>query len=141
MPRSRAKPVTPQLATVLSANHNSAKTTKSKMIGYIVALLPLYIFVYLPLSSMIFGTSQKPSIQHATFNSSLIATDDGDQPLSGVSCPSHDYNTFILSREPLIIYVEKFLSSDESKHLLDIRYTFSPRTQSNSVHSEILTRD
>jgi hypothetical protein len=28
----------------------------------------------------------------------------------------------VVSREPLIIYVENFLSPEESQHLLDIRY-------------------
>jgi prolyl 4-hydroxylase len=86
------------------------------MIGYIVALLPLYMFVYLPISHMIYGTSKNPSNQQITnFNTSFIAT---NEPLS---CPSHNYNTFVLSHEPLIIYIENFLSPDESQHLLEIR--------------------
>jgi prolyl 4-hydroxylase len=86
------------------------------MIGYIVALLPLYMFVYLPISHMIYGTSEKTSVQQTTnFNSSFIAT---NEPLA---CPSHNYNTFILSHEPSIVYIENFLSSDESQHLLEIR--------------------
>ncbi len=38
-----------------------------------------------------------------------------------LSCPSHSYNTYILSHEPLIIYIENFLSASEATHLLDIR--------------------
>jgi prolyl 4-hydroxylase len=46
----------------------------------------------------------------------LIAS---DEPLS---CPDHSYNTFILSHEPLMVYIEGFLSEEERKHLLKIRY-------------------
>jgi len=89
------------------------------MLGYIAALLPLYVLVWIPLSNVIFGTpqKQKPSDhQNVLFNSSFIAT---DEPLS---CPPHNYNTFILSQEPLIIYIENFLTAEESAHLISIRY-------------------
>lgn len=88
-----------------------------EMIGYIFALLPLYVLVYLPISSMLHGSPQKSKKQEALiFNESFVAT---DEPLA---CPSHSYNTHILSHEPLIIYIENFLSESESRHLLEIRY-------------------
>lgn len=87
------------------------------MIGYIFALLPLYVLLYLPLQNMFFGSPVDPSNSHGTsYNESLVAS---DEPLS---CPTHNYNTFVVSRQPLIIYIENFLSPEESKHLLDIRY-------------------
>jgi prolyl 4-hydroxylase len=86
------------------------------MIGYIFALLPLYVLVYLPLQRMFYGSGDVSTLQATSLNASLIAS---DEPLS---CPSHSYNTFVVSREPLIIYVENFLSPEESQHLLDIRY-------------------
>ena len=86
------------------------------MIGYIFALLPLYVLVYLPISHMFNGSSQKSTRQQVlNFNESFIAT---DEPLS---CPLHNFNTYILSHEPLIVYIENFLSEDESEHLLKIR--------------------
>jgi prolyl 4-hydroxylase len=94
---------------------NNSHTCQDTMIGYIAAIFPLYIFVYLPVSNILFGTSQRPAANIAQFNSSFIAT---NEPLS---CPSHNYNTHILSLEPLVIYVEGFLSPDESTHLLEIR--------------------
>src|SRR4051794_34623390 len=86
------------------------------MIGYFFALLPLYVLVYLPLSYLFYGSPARSDLAISTLNSSLIASND---PLS---CPSHSYNTHLLSHEPLIIYIEKFLSTEESKHLLVIRY-------------------
>jgi prolyl 4-hydroxylase len=91
------------------------------MLGYAVALVPLYFFVYLPISSMLYGPSQKPSDPASfSFNLSLIAP---DEPLS---CRPHSYTTHILSQEPLVIYIEGFLSPDESDHLLKIRYSMLP---------------
>jgi len=88
------------------------------MIGYIFALLPLYVLVYLPLSHMLNGSRTKSTNHGAiSFNESFVAT---DEPLF---CPSHDYTTHILSLEPLIIYIENFLSANESIHLLTIRYS------------------
>jgi hypothetical protein len=37
-----------------------------------------------------------------------------------LSCPAHSYNVHILSHEPSIIYIENFLSADESANLLKI---------------------
>jgi len=92
--------------------------TKEIMLGYFLALLPLYVFVYLPLSNSIYGKPKEPSNEDVqqVLNSSFVAD---DIPLS---CPSHTYNTYILSHEPLMIYIENFLSPEESEHLLKIRY-------------------
>jgi len=93
------------------------------MLGYIAAVPAAYVFLYLPISQMIYGPpKQSPNGQLSNFvyNESFIAT---NEPLS---CASHNYNTFILSHEPLIIYIENFLSEDESKHLIQIRYFIQP---------------
>ena len=90
------------------------------MIGYILALLPLYVLVYLPLTQWFNSPTNRSSRHHITnFNSTFIAD---DEPLF---CHPHSYNTFMLSHEPLIIYIEGFLSNNESEHLLKIRYESS----------------
>ena len=109
------------------------------MIGYIFALLPLYVLLYLPLQHMLSGSRNDAlKFRGTQYNASLIASDEP------VSCPTHNYNTFVVSRQPLIIYIENFLSPEESKHLLDIRYlmawffTFTPafpsRRQEMTTH-------
>ncbi|KAF8849363.1 hypothetical protein BDZ45DRAFT_237363 [Acephala macrosclerotiorum] len=102
------------------------------MLGYIAALPLLYVFVYLPISNSYFRTSPSPQGHVAILNSSLIAD---DLPLS---CPQHSYNTHILSQEPLIVYIESFLSSDESKHLIEISEDkFAPSTVSTGAETSI----
>jgi prolyl 4-hydroxylase len=91
------------------------------MIGYFFAIIPLYVLVYVPLSQIIFGSGVKRQFEDESpleLNSSFIATDD---PLF---CPSHSYNTYILSHEPLMVYIEGFLSPNESEHLVRVRYVF-----------------
>jgi prolyl 4-hydroxylase len=91
------------------------------MIGYFFAIIPLYVLVYVPLSQIIFGSGVKRQLEEESpleLNSSFIATDD---PLF---CPSHSYNTYILSHEPLMVYIEGFLSPNESEHLVRVRYVF-----------------
>lgn len=89
------------------------------MIGYVFALLPLYMILYLPISHMLSDSPEKFTAADSNIlNNSLIAT---DEPLF---CPSHGYKTHILSFEPLIIYIEDFVSVNETKHLLKIRYKF-----------------
>jgi hypothetical protein len=102
-------------------NLHAAKSQAITMLGYALALIPFYLFVYVPVSQMLYGPSQKPpSTSVANSNASSIAS---DEPLS---CPRHSYTTHILSQEPLIIYIENFLSTDESAHLLKIRYLNLP---------------
>ncbi|KAG9232535.1 hypothetical protein BJ875DRAFT_74888 [Amylocarpus encephaloides] len=104
-------------------------------LGYLAALLPLYIFVWLPIQEMLFGPSQRaPDTRIPSLNRSFIASDD---PLD---CPPHHYNTFILSHEPLIVYIEDFLSADESKHLIEISEDkFTPSTVSTGAEASIQT--
>lgn len=50
---------------------------------------------------------------------SFISLEDGVP----VNCPSETagYQVHLLSRAPLIIYIENFVSGDEADHLVDIR--------------------
>ena len=41
---------------------------------------------------------------------------------SSLYCPRQEYTAHVFNREPLVIYVENFLSQDEIAHLLDLRY-------------------
>ncbi|CAF1529278.1 unnamed protein product [Adineta steineri] len=36
------------------------------------------------------------------------------------NCPDHQYKIRIISRRPLIIYIEKFLTEDEMKHFIEL---------------------
>jgi prolyl 4-hydroxylase len=108
------------------------------MLGYIFALLPLYFLVYRPISDSIWGTPKRSIGQDAAelgLNSSFIAA---NEPFS---CPVHQYQTHILYQEPLIIYIENFLSREESAHLLEIRYHSRAIRAPYFISNSIDTRD
>jgi prolyl 4-hydroxylase len=41
--------------------------------------------------------------------------------VKNLQCTAHDYRVHIFSADPLIIYIDGFLSEHEAKHLVDIR--------------------
>jgi prolyl 4-hydroxylase len=87
------------------------------MIGYFLALLPVYVFLYQPISQFFFPSSLQG--RHGLkFNASFIAPTEDPSFI----CPEHRYTTQILSREPLVLYLEGWLGEEEIGELLDIRY-------------------
>lgn len=56
-------------------------------------------------------------------NEALLALEDAAAgPGAAQACPADAYTVHIFSKAPLVLYVENFLSLDERKHLVDIRY-------------------
>jgi prolyl 4-hydroxylase len=44
-------------------------------------------------------------------------------PEKGLRCGEHDYKgVHILSREPLVVYIEGFLGEEEARHAVGVRY-------------------
>jgi hypothetical protein len=43
-------------------------------------------------------------------------------PEKGLQCPEHKYAVNILSREPLVVYIEGFLSDEEATHVVRMRW-------------------
>ncbi|TKA30913.1 hypothetical protein B0A54_14521 [Friedmanniomyces endolithicus] len=48
-------------------------------------------------------------------------------PDPNLQCPEHNYRTHIFSTAPLMIYIDDFLSPEETAHLIDIRSALLPR--------------
>lgn len=91
---------------------------KANMFNYLLAIIPIYIFVYLPASSYFSGVSPSvhPHFAPVDFNASWVALESPD--FDPKSCATHRYSTYIISHEPLVVYIENFLSSKESEHLV-----------------------
>lgn len=94
------------------------------MLSYIVALIAALIFFANPISEYLFpghtllksSTRLRPRPQ---LNESLLAIDAANT--TAPECPADAYTARILNREPLVVYLEGFLSSEERKQLLEIR--------------------
>lgn len=91
------------------------------MLSYIVGGLVALIFVVNPISQMLFtrpASEQRLARPH--LNGSLIALESPND--TTLACPRDTYGVRILRREPLVVYLEGFLSDEERKHLLEIRW-------------------
>ncbi|KIW02814.1 uncharacterized protein PV09_05872 [Verruconis gallopava] len=87
----------------------------SSLIEYALLAIPLYLFAISPLLRIFFpdvASSTTSSYQSFERTDSLIIPDDTLQ------CPPHSYATHIAHHEPLVIYVENFLSDAEAEHLV-----------------------
>lgn len=95
------------------------------MFSYIIGFVALVVVFYNPIVEML-SHETIPQIRRTPLgrlNTDLLATED-DVAVNGtgLQCPQDAYSVHIYSREPLVLYIEGFLSGEERAHLLDIRY-------------------
>ncbi|KAF9889104.1 hypothetical protein FE257_008081 [Aspergillus nanangensis] len=103
----------------------------STLLSSVFYLLPLYIFVLAPILRQLYpdpnaasSTSGPSSFFQDDANAvdvneldpNILSLDDG----VSVACPPDTYRVHLLSRDPLIIYIEDFLSEEEADHLVEI---------------------
>lgn len=75
-----------------------------------------YILAGAPLSRSLFGARKQDPPEEISFerSASLVISEDN------LTCPHHAYNVHIFSRDPLVIYIQSFLSNEEAEHLVRI---------------------
>ncbi|KAF2138502.1 uncharacterized protein K452DRAFT_321071 [Aplosporella prunicola CBS 121167] len=96
------------------------------VIQYLFYTVVLYVLVGAPISRILFNPRATESADTVTefINSDRLAIPD-----ESLVCPEHHYQTHILNRDPLVIYIEDFLSGEEAKHIIDIsEENFKPST-------------
>lgn len=92
------------------------------MVSYMVGLFAILVLVANPISQYFFPqiSRTKNSLSpRPQLNESLLAIDGANA--SAPNCPADAYGARILSREPLVVYLEGFLNERERQHLLEIR--------------------
>ena len=95
------------------------------MLSYIVAIVAALLFFSNPIARYFYGddwqrsTSIHKHSPRPKLNESLLAIDGPNS--TAPDCPADAYVARILRREPLVVYLENFLSDEERKHLQDIR--------------------
>ncbi|OCK95458.1 uncharacterized protein K441DRAFT_658884 [Cenococcum geophilum 1.58] len=75
-----------------------------------------YILAGAPLSRSLFGERKQDPPEEISFekSASLAISEDN------LTCPHHAYNVHIFSRDPLVIYIQSFLSNEEAEHLVRV---------------------
>ncbi|KAI1490048.1 2OG-Fe(II) oxygenase family oxidoreductase [Biscogniauxia mediterranea] len=108
----------------------------SAVVGGIAFLLVFYnpIVQYLSRGE----PARLPRTPRPRINESLLAIDAANETWSLANCPPDSYAIHILSKAPLVIYVENFISEDERAHLLEISEPlFEPSTITNDGDSTV----
>ncbi|KAI0480384.1 hypothetical protein GGR56DRAFT_269679 [Xylariaceae sp. FL0804] len=124
------------------------------MWSYIVAGLACLLFLlYDPIAQCFSSSSAAPGEQPARLprtprpriNESLLALDNDDDVAAPPDCAPDAYVAHILSRAPLVLYVENFVSADERAHLLEISEPlFEPSTTTSdgkTTQRDVSVRD
>ncbi|KAL7818479.1 hypothetical protein V8C26DRAFT_396390 [Trichoderma gracile] len=116
------------------------------MFTYIIGLLGLLLLIVPnPLTEYLLPQKErdKSLSPRPQLNESLLAIDAPNATLP--DCPADAYGVRILRREPLVVYLEGFLSEEERRHLLEISEPlFEPSTithDASSAHRDTTVRD
>ncbi|KAI0914412.1 hypothetical protein F4823DRAFT_353795 [Ustulina deusta] len=118
------------------------------MFSYIVAGLAVLLFFHDPLTRYLTAGQEPrrlPRTPRPRINESLLAIDTGNGTTTPLDCTPDAYSVHILSKAPLVVYIEDFLSLDERNHLLEIsELLFEPSTITNDgdkTQRNVLVRD
>lgn len=105
----------------------------STVVTWALYFVPVYIFILSPLLQTFLGSSTTDSENVDIFDWSdqdtipapNLRDDSFISPEDGIptTCPGEPagYKVHLLSRAPLILYLENFLSDEEADHLVNIR--------------------
>ena len=93
------------------------------MFPYIVPLLAFAFFFYNPIYDFLTAGKAPPQLRRTPLpqiNTELLAL-EANRSGEASKCGPDSYSVHVFSREPLVVYIENFLSLEERKHLLEIR--------------------
>ncbi|KAL5382576.1 hypothetical protein DPSP01_006414 [Paraphaeosphaeria sporulosa] len=115
----------------------------ASILQYIVLVIIGYILAGAPLLSFVIGpTPDNQKARAGTGRPSPLSLDKAAGlviPERNLSCTEHMYKGLhVLSRDPLVVYVEGFLREDEVQHVVDVsQMHFSPSTVWSSGHERL----
>lgn len=114
------------------------------MFPYVVAVLA-FVLLYNPVTQLFCpAPPQIRRIPRPQVNETLLALEDVTNQT--LRCPADSYSVHILSKAPLVVYIENFLSPEDRSHLLDISEpVFEPSTVTHdggaATHRDLTVRD
>lgn len=99
---------------------SSSLFSASSLVQYAFFAVMLYFLAGAPLSSVV---SESYSGSAASVGVTQEKIDSLVVPERDLVCGEHQYKgVHILHREPLVLYIEGFLSDEEARHVVQIRY-------------------
>lgn len=92
-----------------------------------VAVISVVIYIFLGAPGLPSSESGKSTVQdHVPLARAKV--ESLVYPDKDLECPRHEFDAHIFSANPLVVYLDGFLSDEEAEHLIDIRYVFSGRS-------------
>ena len=89
------------------------------MFSYVIGLCAV-LLLYNPLVQYLSPQPARiPRTPRPAINESLLAIDSPGDTVP--VCDADAYAVHILSKAPLVVYIENFVSADERRHLLELR--------------------
>lgn len=110
--------------------HSSAPSSisVSSIVQYAFFAAVLYVLAGAPLST-VFGTSYSGGEGSAAADTSVEKLENLVIPDRNLTCAEHAYRgVHVLSREPLVVYIDGFLSEQDARHVVGARFVVSTYT-------------
>lgn len=92
------------------------------MLSYAAIIAVFALFLYGPVTQLLSG--QAPAVRRSPrpqLNEALLALEPNGTEEPALDCAPDAYSVHIFSKEPLVLYIENFLTDEERSHLLEIR--------------------
>jgi prolyl 4-hydroxylase len=87
-----------------------------------VAVISVVIYIFLGAPGISNSFSQPPSEVEDHIPAARAKAESLVYPdLKNIKCAEHSFDIHVFSTNPLVIYIDGFLSQDETKHLVEIR--------------------
>lgn len=113
----------------------------SSIVQYVFFAAIVYVLAGAPLASLFGGSSLTSGVNVKNdAGANMKKLDNLVIPEEDLQCGEHTYKgVYVLNREPLVVYVEGFLSDEEAKHIVNQRYVYQIRER--TLESQHLTRN
>lgn len=105
--------------------------TFGALVQYVLLGVAGYILAGAPLLSILRPATTSEGAGRATMggNGVQVSREKLESlvvPSANLNCSEHAFRgVYVLSREPLVVYIEGFLSEEEAKHVVEVRYVRS----------------
>jgi prolyl 4-hydroxylase len=114
-----------------TSSSSSASVSVSSLVQYVFLAAVVYVLAGAPLSTIFGESSASKGISvYSNVGADSKKLENLVVPEADLQCGDHAYKgVYILSRDPLVVYIEGFLSGEEAKHVVDARYVHHTKKQ------------
>jgi prolyl 4-hydroxylase len=102
---------------------SSSSVSISSLVQYAFLAAIVYVLAGAPLSSLLSDSYSGGASVAKNSAASVKKLETVVFPNADLKCAEHTYKgVYVLSREPLVVYIEGFLGKEEAEHVVGVRY-------------------